>query len=75
MQPDPRDTDDQLAELDDLPVEEHLSIYEAVHRDLTAALARSAAAPADEPADEPAEGPAEGPADDSAAEGAGNADR
>lgn len=71
MQPDPRDTNEQLAELDDLPVEEHLSIYEAVHRDLTAALAQSAAAPADEPADEPAEGPA----DDSAVEGAGNADR
>ena len=43
MQPDPQDIDERLAELDDLPVEEHLPIYEAVHRDLTAALADSAA--------------------------------
>ncbi len=63
MQPDPQDTDEQLAALDDLPVEEHLPIYEAVHRDLTAALAQSAADPAGEPADE------------SAAEGAGDANR
>ena len=59
MQPDPQDTDEQLAELDDLPVEEHLPVYEAVHRDLTAALAQSAAEPAN----------------DAAAEGAGDADR
>ncbi|MDQ3663775.1 MAG: hypothetical protein M3353_03835 [Actinomycetota bacterium] len=72
MQPDPQDTDEQLAGLDDLPVEQHLPIYEAVHRDLTAALAQSAADPAGEPAGEPADEPADESAD---AEGAGDADR
>lgn len=67
MQPDPQDTDEQLAALDDLPVEEHLPIYEAVHRDLTAALAQSAADPPGEPAGEPV--------DESADEGAGDANR
>ena len=63
MQPDPQDIDERLAELDDLPVEEHLPIYEAVHQDLTAALADSAADPAADPA-------ANEPVDDSAAAGA-----